>query len=601
MNVRLTREGRFAYCSVRSLSRRQGFQMRALRITTFLLVTLSPLANSYGQESSSSEPSKDKTPVNATLTFAQLEGFWLKLPVSILEVKTFEFSHDGRCGYNNFGEASGKYERVGDSLTIGAESTSAAIKLLPPVWKVRVDGGSLTLQMFSDLPACSFYRTDSSGAASDPLIGSWKSNACDIPATAPNSSLWKALVSNAVYTFTAEGKIHLRYTLLQVFPYSIQNNGISFPVSGAKDFHYSFTVESGTPTLTGENHGPVFIKQTPAEILAWQYMPGDQSEEVIRRGNDAIAAFKAELAKDPNNVTAIDNIGALLFRMAGQPFDSKKFEESKSYFQRHIQLKPPDPQPYYWVGVIDWTLAYRGNVEMRLQYNVDAYARNNLKSQVKDMDPLPPAVRADYVSKYGAIVKEGITDLERAILLRPNYDDAMAYLNLLYRRKADMVETEADRASFEKRANDLVEKIKAIKQANAAAGNQPTVTSLLTPPPPPPPPPPPSLPQATTIGGIIAPQSVQVGGAIQAAKIVSKVNPTYPPLARQTHISGTVRLHAIIGKDGSVQQLEVISGHPLLLQSALDAVYQWRYQPTLLNGEPVEVDTTIDVIFSLNP
>jgi hypothetical protein len=123
--------------------------MRALRITTLLLVTLLPLANSYGQERSSSPPSKDKTPANANLTFAQLEGFWLKLPVSILDVKTFEFSRDGRCGYNNFGEASGKYKHVDDSLTISAESTSAAIKLLPPVWKVRVDGDSLTLQILA--------------------------------------------------------------------------------------------------------------------------------------------------------------------------------------------------------------------------------------------------------------------------------------------------------------------------------------------------------------------------------------------------------------------------------------------------------------------
>ena len=81
---------------------------------------------------------------------------------------------------------------------------------------------------------------------------------------------------------------------------------------------------------------------------------------------------------------------------------------------------------------------------------------------------------------------------------------------------------------------------------------------------------------------------------------MNKVQPQYPPLARQTRISGTVRLHAIIGKNGAVEQLEVLSGHPLLVQSALDAVKQWRYQPTQLNGEPVEVDTTIDVIFSLN-
>ena len=93
---------------------------------------------------------------------------------------------------------------------------------------------------------------------------------------------------------------------------------------------------------------------------------------------------------------------------------------------------------------------------------------------------------------------------------------------------------------------------------------------------------------------------IRQGGNVQAAKLVNRVQPVYPPLARQTRISGTVRLHAIIGKDGSVQQLEVMSGHPLLVRAAMDAVQQWRYQPTLLNGEPVEVDTTIDVIFSLN-
>jgi protein TonB len=108
------------------------------------------------------------------------------------------------------------------------------------------------------------------------------------------------------------------------------------------------------------------------------------------------------------------------------------------------------------------------------------------------------------------------------------------------------------------------------------------------------------------IGGTKAPpppkmiaKRVMVGGNVQAARLVNKVQPLYPPLARQTRISGTVKLHAIIGKDGSVQQLVMVSGHPLLVQSALDAVRQWRYQPTLLNGEPVEVDTEIDVIFSL--
>jgi protein TonB len=115
-----------------------------------------------------------------------------------------------------------------------------------------------------------------------------------------------------------------------------------------------------------------------------------------------------------------------------------------------------------------------------------------------------------------------------------------------------------------------------------------------------------------TIGGVIggmggAPpppkptaSRIRQGGSVQAALLVNKVQPVYPPLARQTRISGTVRLHAIISKSGSVESLEVISGHPLLVRAAMDAVQQWKYKPTLLNGEPVEVDTTIDVIFSLN-
>ncbi len=96
-----------------------------------------------------------------------------------------------------------------------------------------------------------------------------------------------------------------------------------------------------------------------------------------------------------------------------------------------------------------------------------------------------------------------------------------------------------------------------------------------------------------------APSRIKLGGQVQAAKIVAQPQPVYPALARQARIQGNVVLHAIIDKDGRVGQLEVVSGHPLLVQAALDAVKQWRYQPTQLNGDPVEVDTTITVSFVL--
>jgi TonB family protein len=87
---------------------------------------------------------------------------------------------------------------------------------------------------------------------------------------------------------------------------------------------------------------------------------------------------------------------------------------------------------------------------------------------------------------------------------------------------------------------------------------------------------------------------------VNAARILHKVPPEYPKKARKAHVEGVVRLHAIIGKGGDIRDLEVVSGDPLLTDAALKAVRQWRYEQTLLNGEPVEVDTTIDVIFALN-
>ncbi len=107
-------------------------------------------------------------------------------------------------------------------------------------------------------------------------------------------------------------------------------------------------------------------------------------------------------------------------------------------------------------------------------------------------------------------------------------------------------------------------------------------------------PPPPPPPKAE------APKRIRVGGQVQQARLVSQPKPIYPPLAKQARIQGTVRLEALISKTGTIEELRVVSGHPLLVQAALDAVRQWRYQPTFLNNEPVEVATTIDVNFTLS-
>jgi TonB family protein len=117
-------------------------------------------------------------------------------------------------------------------------------------------------------------------------------------------------------------------------------------------------------------------------------------------------------------------------------------------------------------------------------------------------------------------------------------------------------------------------------------------------------PPPAATPQtqpdqssAATLGRI--PTRIKQGGNVTASSIISQAPPVYPPLARQARIQGNVVLHVIIDKDGNVKQIDVVSGHPLLIQSAVEAVKQWRYKRTLLNGTPVEVDTTVTVTFTL--
>jgi tetratricopeptide (TPR) repeat protein len=196
-----------------------------------------------------------------------------------------------------------------------------------------------------------------------------------------------------------------------------------------------------------------------ATAYASQYIPGAPSEDNVRNGQRAIEEFQEVLGIEPGNLSAIDGIGSILYQMAATPFTPAKFEESKTYHLRHIGLKPEDPEPYYWVGVIDWTLSFRANADIRAAYN-----RGAPRKQVKDDQPLPPRAREDYAARYGPMVNEGIDRLKKAIELRPDYEDAMAYLNLLYRRKADMVASMEERDSLLRQADELVDKVKEIKQ-----------------------------------------------------------------------------------------------------------------------------------------
>ncbi len=120
---------------------------------------------------------------------------------------------------------------------------------------------------------------------------------------------------------------------------------------------------------------------------------------------------------------------------------------------------------------------------------------------------------------------------------------------------------------------------------DGVVGSMPDLTS---------PPPPASQPKVNRRSG-----PVRVGGVIAEANLVRKVQPVYPALAKSARIQGTVEFTAIISKDGNIENLQLVKGHPLLVNAAKEAVLQWKYRPTLLNGQPVEVITDIVVNFTL--
>jgi TonB family protein len=95
------------------------------------------------------------------------------------------------------------------------------------------------------------------------------------------------------------------------------------------------------------------------------------------------------------------------------------------------------------------------------------------------------------------------------------------------------------------------------------------------------------------------PTRIRIGGNVAAAKLLHQVTPEYPAEARDKKVSGTVLLHVVLSREGYVQEITFVSGPPELMKASMNAVRQWKYQPTLLNGDPVEVDTMVSVVFSL--
>lgn len=187
-----------------------------------------------------------------------------------------------------------------------------------------------------------------------------------------------------------------------------------------------------------------------ATAYAQQYIPGADTPDNNKMAEQAIQQYKEVLARDPKNINSIKGIAYIYLNM-------KKFDDAKDYYRKALQADPNDPEPYYSVGVIDWTETYQPRMEER--------AKLGLKPEEPLKDKKVCQMLKD---KNSANIQDGIDNLTKALAIRPDYDDAMAYMNLMYRERADVeCEDPAARADDLKKADEWVDKTMATKKAKA--------------------------------------------------------------------------------------------------------------------------------------
>jgi tetratricopeptide (TPR) repeat protein len=195
-----------------------------------------------------------------------------------------------------------------------------------------------------------------------------------------------------------------------------------------------------------------------ATAYAQQYIPGVDSPDNLHMADQAIEQYQKVLDANPAREQKVNSAKGIAYLY----LNMKKFDDAKKYYRQASDVDPNDPEPYYSVGVIDWTASYQPRMEARAKLGLkpEEHLNPKDKEQMKACTELK--------AKNMPIIQEGLDSLNKAIELRPDYDDAMAYMNLMYREKADV---ECDdlpgRAEDLKTADSWVDKTLAVKKARA--------------------------------------------------------------------------------------------------------------------------------------
>src|ERR1700758_752000 len=196
-----------------------------------------------------------------------------------------------------------------------------------------------------------------------------------------------------------------------------------------------------------------------ATAFVSQYIPGIDSPENLRTAQQAIDEYQKVIDANPSRDQKVNSAKGIAYLYLNE----KKWDDAKKYYRMASDLDPNDAEPYYSVGVIDWSACYQPRMEERAKLGMKP--DEHLSAKNKDQKKLCEELKV----KNGPAIQEGIDSLDKAIKLREDYDDAMAYMNLMYRERADVeCEDEAARAADLKTADGWVDKAMQAKQARAA-------------------------------------------------------------------------------------------------------------------------------------
>jgi TonB family protein len=341
---------------------------------------------------------------------------------------------------------------------------------------------------------------------------------------------------------------------------------------GVQEFqaaHYPEAVAAFQKAVAAD---PSFVTARLYLATAWmqQFVPGVDAPENRALAASADREFRRVLDFDPENKVALSSLGGL-------SLSQKHWDAAEQWFEKLVQLDPADTNAWYSMGWLAWAQWHPAYLE----------ARRIIGMKPQEPGPMTAGrVKEDLKKQFGGVLETGIEALRHGLLIDPKFGDAMTYLNKMIRERADLRDTE------EEYRQDLAEADGWAQKANVSKGSRTEI-------------PLPGGSRITVTQGMVGappevePHRMTVAGDVSIINLVERKDPVYPAEAKKRGIEGVVHLAVTIGKDGHVTGVKLINGPDPLIQAAIDAVKQWVYEPTLFNGIPVEIETVVDVGFSV--